>query len=214
VYVSSEQIAPIISAYADCIKAAGGEVLEESVQLGQPDYTATALRIGQFKADVIFHEMAQSATVQLWQAMDRQGVVAANQLVPGSDIEIIRGYTGPAGADVEIQTNVVPPHIDAPGIARIKAAMAEYQPGVQVTSLAVDKWIGAELFTQVATNAGDDLTRSRILAEMAKVTDFDGEGLVPPITYGPETRTTRGLFYFFGRVDGQWGPIGPAQGPD
>jgi branched-chain amino acid transport system substrate-binding protein len=213
VYVASEQIQPIIDGYSQCIKDAGGEVLEESVQLGQPDYTATALRIGQFHADVIFHELAQSASVQLWQAMDRQGVVAANQLVPGSDIDLILNYSGRAGQDVTIQTNVVPPHLEMPGIARIKAAMAKYQPGVAVTSLAVDKWIGAELFTLVASRAGDDLTRERLLQELAQVSGFDGEGLVPPITYGPDRRTTEGLFFFFDKVDGHWGPIGPPRGP-
>jgi branched-chain amino acid transport system substrate-binding protein len=213
VYVNSEQIAPIISAYSDCITQQGGAVLDESVQLGQPDYTATALRIGQFHADVIFHEMAQSATVQLWQAMDRQGVVAANQLVPGSDIDLIRNYTGRAGAVVTIQTNVVPPHVDLPAIATIKSALAKYQPGVDATSLAVDKWIGAELFTLVATRAGEDLTRQRILDEMSRVASFDANGLVPPITYGPDQRTTEGLFFFFDRVNGQWGPVSDPRGP-
>jgi ABC-type branched-subunit amino acid transport system substrate-binding protein len=213
VYVDSEQIAPEINAYADCIKQHGGAVDEEQVQLGQPDYTATALRIGQFHADVVFHEIAQSASVQLWQAMDRQGVVAANQLVPGSDIDLIRNYTGRAGQDVTIQTNVVPPHIDTPGINAIKAALAKYQPGVDATSLAVDKWIGAELFTLVATRAGDDLTRQRILDEMSKVSNFDADGLVPPITYGPDQRTTQGLFFFFDKVNGQWGPVSEPRGP-
>jgi branched-chain amino acid transport system substrate-binding protein len=213
VYVASEQIVPIIDAYADCIRAAGGAVLEEQTQLGQPDYTATAIRIGQFGADVVFHELAQSATVQLWRAMDRQGVVAANQLVPGSDIDLIRTYDGPAGRDVTIQTNVVPPHMDVPAIAHIKDVVERYNPGVPVTSLAVDKWVGAELFELVATRAGQELTRQRLLTELSQVSGFDGGGLVPPFSYGPDRRTTDGLFYFFDKVDGAWGPVGPPRGP-
>jgi branched-chain amino acid transport system substrate-binding protein len=210
IYVSSEVVAALMKGYSDCMKANGGEiVLDEQVQLGQPDYTATALRLRQSGAQVAFLEIVEGAILQLWQAMDRQGFVVATQGVPGSDIELLRNYTGPAGQAYSIQTESLPPTMDTPEMRVLKAAMAKYAPGTNLDTLAVEKWAGCMMFTEAVRRTGDHLSRKSLYDAMESLKGFTGNGLLGDISYSPTKHTGNDAFWFFDKVGTGWGPIGP-----
>jgi branched-chain amino acid transport system substrate-binding protein len=210
VYVSSEVSAAIMKGYGDCMKANGGQVvLDEQVQLGQPDFTATALRLRQSGAQVAFLEIVEGAILQLWQAMDRQGFVVATQGVPGSDIELLRNYTGAAGQAYSIETESLPPHVDTPEMRILKAAVAKYAPGTSLDSLAVQKWAGCMMFAEAVRRAGDHLSRKALYDTMESLKGFTGDGLLNDISYSPTKHTGNDAFWFFDKVGTGWGPVGP-----
>jgi ABC-type branched-subunit amino acid transport system substrate-binding protein len=210
VYVSSEVSAAIMKGYGDCMKANGGEVvLDEQVQLGQPDYTATALRLRQSGAQVAFLEIVEGAILQLWQAMDRQGFVVATQGVPGSDVELLRTYTGAAGQAYSIETESLPPHVDTPEMRVLKAAVAKYAPGTTLDSLAVQKWAGCMMFAEAVRRAGDHLSRKALYDTTESLKGFTGNGLLNDISYSPTKHTGNDAFWFFDKVGTGWGPVGP-----
>lgn len=214
IYISAEQILPIIDAYEDCINANGGAVLREEVPLGNPDYTGTVLRLRQFDPDVAFYEIPDVDVVKVWRSMERQGLTGvATQLVPSNDTPTIRDYEGPASDGCSIMSNVLPPHLDSPELRRIRTAMARYTPGSFVNTAAVDKWMAGLLFVETVKLAGGDVTRQSLLAALPRVRNFDGNGLTNPFSYGADKRTGTDLFWFFSKQGRGFGPVGPPRGP-
>jgi branched-chain amino acid transport system substrate-binding protein len=214
VYISAEQILPIIDAYEDCVNANGGAVFREEVPLGNPDYTGTVLRLRQFDPDVAFYEIPDVDVVKVWRSMERQGLTdVATQLVPSNDTPTIRDYEGAASNGCSIMSSVLPPHLDSPELRRIRTAMARYTPGSFVNTAAVDKWMAGLLFVETVKLAGANVTRQSLLAALPRVRNFDGNGLSNPFSYGPDKRTGTDLFWFFAKQGRGFGPVGPPRGP-
>jgi len=58
--------------------------------------------------------------------------------------------------------------------------LEETDAAEEPTALAVQSWSAALLFASVAKNLGDNLTREGLVAELQKVTEWDGHGIQAP----------------------------------
>jgi len=57
-------------------------------------------------------------------------------------------------------------------------------PDEEPTSNGLQAWIRAEMFVDAATAVGPELTREALISELESMTDFDADGLIPPIDVG------------------------------
>jgi branched-chain amino acid transport system substrate-binding protein len=213
VYVEQEIVTRQINSFKSCITRNGGEVvLDEKVQLGQPDYTTTALRLRSSGAQRVFLQIAQNAFPQLWRAMDRQGIRGMRS-TGFYDDPFLLDYEGPASEGYMVEAVDQPPHVDSPAMRELKAAVARYEPGTQLNAYDVEKWVMGNLFVEAAKRAGNDLTRRRILQEVERTKNFTADGLIAPITYGPKKHTGTNQYWFFEKRGHAWLQPEPLQGP-
>lgn len=57
-------------------------------------------------------------------------------------------------------------------------------PGELPTSNGLQAWVRAKLFHEAAEAVGPELTRDALIAELEGMTDWDADGLIPPIDVG------------------------------
>jgi branched-chain amino acid transport system substrate-binding protein len=217
VYLDSAEVAPIIDGYEECAEENGTEVvLSESVALGAGSMTDLALRIIDSEADVIFLEIADFMTAALWAELDLQGAQIPSLGNPGIYGDTLRDYAGPAAEGFVMQSGVLPPHSGEEAVVEVADIVEEYRPGTELIPVAMNAWVGAELFrlaAEAVLESGEELTRESLLAALDEVTDFDAGGLIPPISFGPDDHIGSPAYWFFELEDGQWGEVGELQEP-
>lgn len=87
--------------------------------------------------------------------------------------------TEPGAEGALVQLNTIP-FEEADQVPALKAYLAAYDDlgtKVEPTSLGVQAFSAGLLFAQAVKNAGDDLTRERVLAELKKIHKWDGGGM-------------------------------------
>jgi branched-chain amino acid transport system substrate-binding protein len=207
-YVETDLAHPLLDAFRTCFEKAGAKVVgEEAAQIGQPDYTTTALNVRRTGAEAVYTLLGGPGDIlNLWRAMDRQGVTARTLGRQGSDVDALKNYTGPAGAGYTIQATNLPPHAGGAAIEEIRAALAKYVPGTNLQSGNVSGWVAATLFVDCLRRIEGPITRNSILAEMDRTTDFTSKGLIRPLTYRPGRHLGSTAFYWQ-KQGTEWGPV-------
>lgn len=89
--------------------------------------------------------------------------------------------------------------------------LAEVAPDANPTSNGLQAWIRAQLFFDAATAVGADLTRDKLVAELATMTDWDAGGLIPPIDVGDPV-PKQGCFVLAQVQDGAYVRVFPDEG--
>lgn len=79
-----------------------------------------------------------------------------------------------------------PYSLDIPKVAKYKAALAKYYPDTRWGAFSLMGFLYVEPFLEALKNAGKELTRERLVAEMENLKDFKTTGM--NITYGPNNR--------------------------
>lgn len=89
--------------------------------------------------------------------------------------------------------------------------LAKVAPDANPTSNGLQAWIKAQLFYDAATAVGEDLTRDKLIAELESMTDWDANGLIPPIDVGDPV-PKQGCFVLAQVQDGAYVRVFPDEG--
>jgi ABC-type branched-subunit amino acid transport system substrate-binding protein len=73
---------------------------------------------------------------------------------------------------------------EIPALAEYFEWLEKTAPDSEPSSNGLSAWVRAKLFVEAATAVGEDLTRDNLITELEGITDWDGEGLVPPDDIG------------------------------
>lgn len=89
--------------------------------------------------------------------------------------------------------------------------LTKVAPDANPTSNGLQAWIKAQLFYDAATAVGEDLTRDKLIAELESMTDWDANGLIPPIDVGDPV-PKQGCFVLAQVQDGAYVRVFPDEG--
>ncbi len=70
--------------------------------------------------------------------------------------------------------------------AAMRAVYARYYPGELMNAYAMIAYVGAQMVTKALMDAGPNLTREAFIAALDAFTDWDADGMIPPVTYRPD----------------------------
>lgn len=70
--------------------------------------------------------------------------------------------------------------------AAMRAVYARYYPGEVMNAYAMIAYVGAQMVTKALLDAGPDLTREAFIDALNAFTDWDADGMIPPVTYRPD----------------------------
>jgi ABC-type branched-subunit amino acid transport system substrate-binding protein len=99
------------------------------------------------------------------------------------------------------------------GGAAIKEFNTWYQrtaPGADPDFFAILSWVAADMFVGALRAAGPDPTQAKVLAEMRKVTNYTGDGIVASIN--PAQKVQPKCFHVLEVKSGKWVKTFPAKG--
>ena len=77
-----------------------------------------------------------------------------------------------------------------PGMLKMKERMEKYQHGEGIFMYTTYGYTAMEILKEGLRLAGKDLTRENLVKALEKLRDFDAEGLMSPISYGPNNRSS------------------------
>ena len=77
-----------------------------------------------------------------------------------------------------------------PGMLKMKERMEKYQHGEDIFMYTTYGYTAMEILKEGLRLAGKDLTRENLVKALEKLRDFDAEGLMSPISYGPNNRSS------------------------
>jgi ABC-type branched-subunit amino acid transport system substrate-binding protein len=97
-----------------------------------------------------------------------------------------------------------------PAIAQFNTWYARTAPGADVDFFALAGWVAADMFVTALRGAGPDPTQAKILAELSKLTSYNGGGLVANIN--PAEKRAVGCFHMIEVKGGKWVKTFPAKG--
>lgn len=89
--------------------------------------------------------------------------------------------------------------------------LTKVAPDANPTSNGLQAWIKAQLFYDAATAVGEDLTRDKLIAELESMTDWDANGLIPPVDVGDPV-PKQGCFVLAQVQDGAYVRVFPDEG--
>jgi len=86
-------------------------------------------------------------------------------------------------------TYVVGWHEEIPGLDKVRRAVLKYHGTLKgMTDHTGSAWAGAMLISEGLKRAGRSLTRDGLVHALETIKDFDPDGLMPPVTWGPNRR--------------------------
>ena len=97
-----------------------------------------------------------------------------------------------------------------PAIAALNTWYARTAPGADLDFFALASWVAADMFVTALKAAGPDPTQAKIVAELSKLTSFDGGGLVAKIN--PAQKKLTPCYHVIEIKGGKWVKTFPAQG--
>jgi len=79
---------------------------------------------------------------------------------------------------------------DTPRIKKLKRTIIKYRGNLKGMSgdFAVSGWAEAVIMTEGLKRAGKDLTADKLITALESMKNFDPDGLIPPVTWGPDRR--------------------------
>jgi ABC-type branched-subunit amino acid transport system substrate-binding protein len=97
-----------------------------------------------------------------------------------------------------------------PAIAQFNTWYGRTAPGADVDFFALASWVAADMFVTALRAVGPDPTQAKMLAELSKMTAFDGGGLVAKIN--PAQKKPTPCFHIIEVKGGKWVKTFPAKG--
>ena len=74
-------------------------------------------------------------------------------------------------------------HGQYPGMDRFLATLHRYTPGTLPSEAALVGWMSADLFTTGLRAVGRDVTRSRLVAALNRLSSFTADGILAPVDW-------------------------------
>jgi ABC-type branched-subunit amino acid transport system substrate-binding protein len=153
----------------------------------ESNYTPLALEMKNRGVQALTWVFDVNNIVRLQKAMREQGttVVVADVTTQGYSQDYLEA-AGPAaeGSYVGLTHVLLEEADEIPALEEYVTWLAEVAPDEEPTSNGLQAWIRAEMFVEAATAVGPELTRDALIEELEGMTDFDADGLIPPIDVG------------------------------
>jgi branched-chain amino acid transport system substrate-binding protein len=180
--------------------AAGGQgVYASEVSLASPSFTAQCLAAKQAGVQVLAVAFDSADLLRLATNCNAQnyhpvyafgGTVATDQLAGPSFMN----------GSVSSQSNA-PWFLSTGPLATMKAAMAKYEPGKAVGSIAVEGWtagviLGQALTNALAHNSSGTITRQDVVNGLAQIKSDTFGGLTPPLSFTASGVQPESFCYF------------------
>lgn len=165
-------------------------VIDESIPFGVASLDADVTRIASAGVDFVVTCMDASGNIKLSQTLKQHGLGSAvtQYWLDGYNAQNLR--SSPAALDgvlfmlqqTPFEMADLAPRV-YPGIDRFVAAMRRYAPGTPLSGPALAGWASADLFTQGLRAAGADVTRTRVVAAINRLTRYNAAGAYPPVDW-------------------------------
>lgn len=175
-----------------------------ALERGQTDATAQVLKIKQQDPDFVIASLYEAETVILLRDMKKYGVDVPVMGAAGTDLENTMARIG----DFDAVKNYYVPHafidtVEGPKLKKWNDMIHEYYPDEVITGFSAVSIGSGVAVVEALRNAGRDLTRSKLIAELEKIRDFETGVFAAPITWTPEDRHGVKFSAVAGFVDGE-----------
>ena len=189
-------------------------VYEQPVATLESNYTPHALEMKNRGVQAFAFVADVNNIVRLQKAMREQdySVVVADVNTQGYSEDYLEAV-GPAGEGSYVPLGHALLHEadEIEALGDYVHWLGEVAPDANPTSNGLQAWIKAQLFYDAATAVGPDLTRDKLIAELATMTDWDAGGLIPPIDVGDPV-PKQGCFVLAQVKDGAYERVFPDEG--
>ena len=162
-------------------------IYEKEIDIAETNYAPFVLEMKEEGVQFVTFQGAYQQAVRLAQQMQQQGfkpkiyALQSNAYTPNF---IEEGGAAVEGTHIAIPS-VILEEIDQHRELQTYAQwLNQVAPGEQPTGLGIYAWSSARLFVDTLKAAGPKLTRDAFVAELKKVNDFDGNGLLPKQNVG------------------------------
>ncbi len=166
-------------------------------------YPTDTLQVAHDGPDVVVNIMDANSVVREFNAMDSNkyypnlvGTTSSSDPVVNNSS---KSWLNHAGHVVYTQRNYERADSTNPEVQDWIATEGRYFPGFDPNSYAEGAWLGAQVFTQVATQLGPNLTRNNLLAALDALKNFH-TGFTPDLTMTSDHGPNRQLIWL------QWDP--------
>lgn len=113
------------------------------------------------------------------------------------------------GVRIALQNDIVEDP-SSPLTATFSEWYARTNPGLAVDFFAIQAWAAGHMLVTALQNAGPELTRQRVLAELNALTDYDADGMIAPIT--PSSKRGSNCYLMVRVAEQRWTRDFPAEG--
>lgn len=160
-----------------------------SVPVPAFNLSADVTRMKAHHVDMVVSCLDLTGNVLLAHTMQQQGLTGLTQFwLDGYDESALRQFHS-AMQGVYFLLSNVPFEVVAidkgtyPGMDEFVAALKKYQPRTEPSEAALAGWQSADLFVTGLKKIGRDVTRTRLIAALNKLTDFTADGIDAPIDW-------------------------------
>ena len=160
-----------------------------SVPAPASDLHADVIRMKADRVDMVVSCMDLSGNVLLSQTMQQQRLTGVTQLwSDGYDESALTEYAAAMQGVYFTEPNV-PFEVSRlfpgryPGMDKFEAAMRRYQPSTPLSEAALAGWTGADLFVTGLRAVGRDLSRSRLVAAINRISSFTADQVLAPVDW-------------------------------
>ncbi len=163
------------------------------------DPTADVLAMKSHHVDVVLTCLDVTGNVSFARAIVQNGLAAHQVWLNGYDRSTLQQYASIMnGVTLEVQH--VPFEASTsfpgkyPGMDAYLQGMQKYEPDSTYDEVAFEGWVDASLFVEGLKQAGKDLTQAKLVAALNKITDWTGNGVMPPVDWSKEHTQALGPF--------------------
>ena len=187
------------------IKENGGEIIEElALERGQTDATAQVLKLKKANPDFVLGCLYEAETVIFLRDMKKYGVRVPVMGTAGTDLENTLERLG----DLEAVKDYYVLHafvdkVDGPKMKKWNDIILKYNPNETITGFSAVSMASGVAAVKALNAAGRDLTRSKFIAELDKISGLTTGILACDITWTSTDRHGCKKSAVAGFVDGQ-----------
>ncbi|HMK98697.1 MAG TPA: ABC transporter substrate-binding protein [Acidimicrobiales bacterium] len=169
----------------------GVPVAYEDVSIPAPatDLHADVTRMKQDGVDMVVSCMDVSGNILLAQTMQQEGLTGVTQLwYDGYDETALSEYSSAMQGVYFFEPNV-PFEVTTldpgtyPGMDQFQQMLRRYAPGTAPSEAALAGWTGADLFVTGLESVGRDLTRSRLVAAINRISSYTADQILAPVDW-------------------------------
>jgi branched-chain amino acid transport system substrate-binding protein len=169
-------------------------VKEVPASLAQPDYGSLLQTCQNAGAEAIVGITDAGGGIRMMQAHARLGLKIPVIGTEDYGGEAMKTQAGAAAKGL-VAVDVWEIYGDRPAAREYREAMKRYAPKTQVTGLSTTAWVASKLFVECLQKAGQDVTRSAMIACYNGTKNWDS-GFGPVVTYTPQNHDGNKMPYF------------------
>ena len=187
------------------IKENGGEIIEElALERGQTDATAQVLKLKKANPDFVLGCLYEAETVIFLRDMKKYGVRLPVMGTAGTDLENTLERLGDPDAVKDYYVlHAFVDKVDGPKMKKWNDIILKYNPNETITGFSAVSMASGVAAVKALNAAGRDLTRSKFIAELDKISGLNTGILACDITWTSTDRHGCKKSAVAGFVDGQ-----------